>query len=185
MLRLYIRGSTPPSYSSGPSTPSSYSSGPSPPPNYSPGSSRNADCSNCKHLHGKISVLKETIDMHMHPEQQGPTSCLPQKQQTVAQSSAEAEYVAAALATSQAICFCDSMSAIAIAKNPVHHSRTKYIALKHHFIKEAIEDGEVQLEFSGTSDQLADIFTKTLPREKFQELRRKLGVQPKHITGRP
>ncbi|GKF93765.1 secreted RxLR effector protein 161-like protein [Tanacetum coccineum] len=105
------------------------------------------------------------------------------KQQTVAQSSAEAEYVAAALATSQAIwlrrifedigekkmkpttIFCDSMSAIAIAKNPIHHSRTKHIALKHHFIREAIEDGEVQLEFCGTNDQL-DIVTKALLREE-------------------
>nr|GEX50466.1 valine N-monooxygenase 1-like [Tanacetum cinerariifolium] len=60
---------THPSYSSGPSTPPSYSSGPSTPPNYSPGSSRNAECSNCKHLSGKISVLKATINMHMHPEQ--------------------------------------------------------------------------------------------------------------------
>ncbi|GKA91412.1 hypothetical protein Tco_0813282 [Tanacetum coccineum] len=93
------------------------------------------------------------------------------------------EYVAAALATSQAIwlrrifedigekkmkpttIFCDSMSTIAIAKNPVHHSRTKHIALKHHFIREAIEEGEVQLEFCGTNDQL-DIFTKALLREK-------------------
>ncbi|GJT64365.1 hypothetical protein Tco_1015845 [Tanacetum coccineum] len=61
--------STPQSYSSGPSIPPSYSSGPSTPPNYSPGSSRNAECSNCKHLRGKISVLKATMDMHMHPEQ--------------------------------------------------------------------------------------------------------------------
>ncbi|GJX67846.1 hypothetical protein Tco_0303573 [Tanacetum coccineum] len=61
--------STPLSYSAGPSTPLSYSSGPSTPPNYSPGSSRNAECSNCKHLRGKISVLKATLDMHMHPEQ--------------------------------------------------------------------------------------------------------------------
>ncbi|GJZ39745.1 hypothetical protein Tco_0586308 [Tanacetum coccineum] len=107
------------------------------------------------------------------------------KQQTVAQSLVEAEYVAAALATSQAIwlrrifkdieekqlkptiIFCDSMSAIAIAKNPVYHSRTKHIALKHHFIREAIEDGEVQLEFCETNDQIADIFTKALPRGKF------------------
>ncbi|GJS35607.1 hypothetical protein Tco_0533989 [Tanacetum coccineum] len=58
------RPSTPPSYSSGPSTPSSYSSRPSPPPNYSPGSSRNAECSNCKHLRGKISVLKATTIRH-------------------------------------------------------------------------------------------------------------------------
>ncbi|GJS00371.1 hypothetical protein Tco_0316879 [Tanacetum coccineum] len=61
--------STPPSYSSGPSTPPSYSSGPSTPTNYSLGSSRNAECSNCKHLRGKISVLKATMEMHMHPEQ--------------------------------------------------------------------------------------------------------------------
>nr|GFA43556.1 hypothetical protein [Tanacetum cinerariifolium] len=58
-----------PSYSAGPSTPPSYSSGPSTPTHYSLGSSRNAECSNCKHLHGKISVLKATMDMHMHPEQ--------------------------------------------------------------------------------------------------------------------
>nr|GEU66233.1 hypothetical protein [Tanacetum cinerariifolium] len=61
--------STPPSYSSGPSTPPSYSSGPSTPTHYSLGSLRNAECSNCKHLRRKISVLKATMDMHMHPEQ--------------------------------------------------------------------------------------------------------------------
>ncbi|GJV03450.1 hypothetical protein Tco_1337019 [Tanacetum coccineum] len=58
-----------PSYSAGHSTPPSYSSGPSTPTNYSLRSSRNAECSNCKHLRGKISVLKATMDMHMHPEQ--------------------------------------------------------------------------------------------------------------------
>ncbi|GKA54159.1 hypothetical protein Tco_0753108 [Tanacetum coccineum] len=58
-----------PSYSAGHSTPPSYSSGPSTPPSYSQGSSRNRECSNCKHLRGKISVLKATMEMHMHPEQ--------------------------------------------------------------------------------------------------------------------
>nr|GEV61116.1 DNA-directed RNA polymerase II subunit 1 [Tanacetum cinerariifolium] len=61
--------STPPNYSSGPSTPPSYSSGLSTPPNYSSRSSKNAECSNCKHLRGKISVLKATMNMHMHPVQ--------------------------------------------------------------------------------------------------------------------
>ncbi|GKB31284.1 RNA-directed DNA polymerase, eukaryota, reverse transcriptase zinc-binding domain protein [Tanacetum coccineum] len=61
--------STPSRYSSVPSTPPSYSSGPSTPQIYSPGSSRNAECSNCKQLRGRISVLKETMEMHMHPEQ--------------------------------------------------------------------------------------------------------------------
>ncbi|GJU50152.1 hypothetical protein Tco_1219707 [Tanacetum coccineum] len=58
-----------PSYYSGPSTPPSYSSVPSTPRNYSQGSSRNAECSNCKRLRGKISVLKATMEMHMHQEQ--------------------------------------------------------------------------------------------------------------------
>ncbi|GKC58169.1 retrovirus-related pol polyprotein from transposon TNT 1-94 [Tanacetum coccineum] len=116
---------------------------------------------------------------------QGVFSWCSKKQQTVAQSSVEAEYVATTLATLQAIwlrrifedigekqlkptiIFCDSMSAIAIAKNPVHHSHTKHIALKHHFIREAIEDGEVQLEFCETNDQIAGIVTKALRQEKF------------------
>ncbi|GJV37298.1 hypothetical protein Tco_1409775 [Tanacetum coccineum] len=65
----YAGHSTPPSYSSGPSMPPSYSSGPSTPINYSLGSSRNRECSNCKHFRGKLSVLKATMEMHMHPEQ--------------------------------------------------------------------------------------------------------------------
>ncbi|GJX29445.1 hypothetical protein Tco_0237524 [Tanacetum coccineum] len=67
--RYSARHSITPSYSSGPSTPPSYSSGPSTPTNYSLRSSRNEKCSNCKHLRGKISVLKATMEMHMHPEQ--------------------------------------------------------------------------------------------------------------------
>nr|GEV08773.1 hypothetical protein [Tanacetum cinerariifolium] len=61
--------STPPSNSSGPSMPPSYSSGPLTPTNYYLGSSRNAECSNCKHLLGKLSVLKAIMDMNMHLEQ--------------------------------------------------------------------------------------------------------------------
>nr|GEX02681.1 hypothetical protein [Tanacetum cinerariifolium] len=61
--------SIPPNYSSGPSTPPSYFSGLSTSQNYSSRSSRNGECSNCKHLRGKISVLKATMNMHMHPEQ--------------------------------------------------------------------------------------------------------------------
>ncbi|GJR44646.1 hypothetical protein Tco_1312749 [Tanacetum coccineum] len=66
-----------PSYSAGHSTPPSYSSDlnspailrTATPTNYSLRSSRNGECSNCKHLRGKISVLKATMEMHMHPEQ--------------------------------------------------------------------------------------------------------------------
>ncbi|KAG6515127.1 hypothetical protein ZIOFF_025512 [Zingiber officinale] len=91
-------------------------------------------------------------------------SWVSKKQQSVAQSSAEAEYISASVATSQAIWLrkiladlghhqiegtvlhCDNKSAIAMAKNPVHHNRTRHIALKHHFIRQAIEDKEIQLE---------------------------------------
>nr|GEV57384.1 hypothetical protein [Tanacetum cinerariifolium] len=66
---LSVGPSTPPSHSSGPSIPPSYSSGLSTPPNNSSRSSRNAECSNCKHFRGKISALKATMNMHMHPEQ--------------------------------------------------------------------------------------------------------------------
>ncbi|GJR20590.1 hypothetical protein Tco_0969117 [Tanacetum coccineum] len=71
-LKLKInspRAPSTPSYSAGHSTPPNYSSGPSTPTNYSLGSLRNGECSDCKHLRGKISVLKATMDMHMHPEQ--------------------------------------------------------------------------------------------------------------------
>ncbi|GJS02119.1 hypothetical protein Tco_0318627 [Tanacetum coccineum] len=60
--------STTPNFSPGASTPQIYSSKPSTPPSYSSGSSRNAEFSNCKHLLGKITILKVTVDMYMHPE---------------------------------------------------------------------------------------------------------------------
>ncbi|GKE74491.1 hypothetical protein Tco_1536532 [Tanacetum coccineum] len=61
--------SSTPSYSPGPSTPPSYSPGSSTPQSYSSGSSKNADFSNCKHFLDKITVLKATVEMYMHPEQ--------------------------------------------------------------------------------------------------------------------
>ncbi|GJT32548.1 hypothetical protein Tco_0922967 [Tanacetum coccineum] len=61
--------SSTPIYSPGSSTPTRYSPGASTPQSYSPRTSRNAECSNCKHLLGKIMVLEATVDMYMHPEQ--------------------------------------------------------------------------------------------------------------------
>ncbi|GJY23645.1 hypothetical protein Tco_0397303 [Tanacetum coccineum] len=60
----------------------------------------------------------------------------------------------------------DSKSAIAISCNPVQHSRTKHINIRYHFIKEHVEKGIIELYFVGTEYQLADLFTKALPKEE-------------------
>ncbi|GJR41997.1 hypothetical protein Tco_1310100 [Tanacetum coccineum] len=66
--------------------------------------------------------------------------------------------------------YCDSMSVIAISCNPVQHSRTKHIDIQYHFIKEHVEKGTVELYFVETEYQLADLFTKALPKERFEYL---------------
>ncbi|GKC82320.1 retrovirus-related pol polyprotein from transposon TNT 1-94, partial [Tanacetum coccineum] len=70
--------------------------------------------------------------------------------------------------------YCDSRSAIAISCNPVHHSRTKHIAVRYHFIKEHVEKGMVELYFVKTIYQLANLFTKALPIDRFNYLVRRL-----------
>nr|GFB20646.1 retrovirus-related Pol polyprotein from transposon TNT 1-94 [Tanacetum cinerariifolium] len=73
--------------------------------------------------------------------------------------------------------YCDSKAAIAISCNPVQHSRTKHINVRYHFIKEKVEKGIVELFFVRTKYQLADMFTKALPVERFQYLVRRLGMR--------
>nr|GFA06405.1 putative ribonuclease H-like domain-containing protein [Tanacetum cinerariifolium] len=63
--------------------------------------------------------------------------------------------------------YCDSKAAIAISCNPVQHSRTKHIDVHYHFIKEKVEKGIIELFFVGTEYQLADLFNKALPVERF------------------
>jgi hypothetical protein len=69
-----------------------------------------------------------------------------------------------------------NMSAIALSKNLILHDRSKHIKTRYYFIRECMERGDVVLEFVGTQDQLADMFTKALGRVRFQELREKIGV---------
>ncbi|GJZ26690.1 retrovirus-related pol polyprotein from transposon TNT 1-94 [Tanacetum coccineum] len=73
--------------------------------------------------------------------------------------------------------YCDSKSAIAISCNPVQHSRTKHIAVRYHFIKEHVEKGTIELYFVKTDYQLADLFTKALPVDRFNYLVRRLGMR--------
>ncbi|GJS41284.1 hypothetical protein Tco_0566327 [Tanacetum coccineum] len=73
--------------------------------------------------------------------------------------------------------YCDNKSVIALCCNNVQHSRAKHIDIRYHFIKEQVENGIVELYFVRTKYQLADIFTKPLPRERFNFLIDKLGMK--------
>ena len=71
---------------------------------------------------------------------------------------------------------CDNTSAIMISKNPVLHSRTKHIEIRHHFIRDHVEKGDIELIHIDTKNQIADIFTKPLSTQQYLELRFKLGM---------
>ncbi|GKE04068.1 hypothetical protein Tco_1396086, partial [Tanacetum coccineum] len=103
------------------------------------------------------------------------------KQNCTAMSSAEAEYVALSASCAQVIykipLYCDSQLAIAISCNPVQHSRTKHIHTRYHFIKEQVTNVIIELYFVRTEYQLADMFTKALPEERFQYFVRRIGMR--------
>ncbi|KAK2988423.1 hypothetical protein RJ640_023970 [Escallonia rubra] len=117
-------------------------------------------------------------------------------------STCEAEYVAATLTVCHAIwlrsllkelsfiqnestqIYVDNKSAIALAKNPVFHDRSKHIDTRYHFIRESIAKKQVQVKFVKSEDQVADIFTKPLNREVFEKLRSRLGMRESSLRGR-
>ncbi|GJS24151.1 hypothetical protein Tco_0452783 [Tanacetum coccineum] len=107
-------------------------------------------------------------------------SWMSKKQDCTAMSSAEAKYMALFASCAQVMwmrtrlkdygfdynkipLYCDSQSPTAISCNPVHHSHTKHINVRYHFIKEQVERGIIELYFVITEYQLADMFTKALP----------------------
>ncbi|GJS55496.1 retrovirus-related pol polyprotein from transposon TNT 1-94 [Tanacetum coccineum] len=116
------------------------------------------------------------------------------KQKSIAISSKEAEYIALSGCCAQILwmrsqlidygfqfnktpLYCDNKSAIALCCNNVQHLRAKHIDVRYHFIKEQVENGIVELYFVRTEYQLADIFTKPFPRERFNFLIEKLGIR--------
>ena len=71
----------------------------------------------------------------------------------------------------------DNKSAIALSKNPVFHNRSKHIETKFYFIRTCLEEKKMELDFISSENQLADLFTKSLGRLKFEELRQRLGIR--------
>nr|GEV73015.1 integrase, catalytic region, zinc finger, CCHC-type, peptidase aspartic, catalytic [Tanacetum cinerariifolium] len=96
-------------------------------------------------------------------------SWMSKKQDCTAVSSAEAEYVALSAGYAQ--------SAIAFSCNPIQHSRTKHIHTRYHFIKEQVKNGIIELYFVRTEYQLADMFTKALPEDRFKYIVRRIGMR--------
>jgi len=117
------------------------------------------------------------------------------KENTVALSSCEAEFMAATEAAKQAIwlrnllseltaqkpkkvtLYVDNNSAIALMKNPVFHGRSKHIDIKYHFIRECVENEQILVKRVSTFEQKADSLTKAMPTVKQGIMRHKLGVR--------
>ena len=112
----------------------------------------------------------------------------------VALSSCEAEYIAATAGTCQGVLLgrilsnisqlpikpklnVDNKSAIALAKNPVYHHRSKHIDIRFHFIRQCVQTEAIELEYVNINEQLADILTKPLARQRFLELGEKIGLK--------
>ncbi|PIK39827.1 hypothetical protein BSL78_23335 [Apostichopus japonicus] len=110
------------------------------------------------------------------------------KQRTVALSTCEAEYMALAAATQEAkflvqlwrsmtnsdsvntvSLYCDNQGALALAKNPVHHQRSKHIDIRYHFIRLEVQKGNLQLVYVPSEQNVADIFTKPVSGSKLQK----------------
>ncbi|GJZ86283.1 retrovirus-related pol polyprotein from transposon TNT 1-94 [Tanacetum coccineum] len=125
------------------------------------------------------------------------TSWFSKKQTALAISTTEAEYVSAGKACQQALwmkqalidydvrlddvpIMCDNKGAIDLSKNPVQHSRTKHIEIRHHFLRDNVQKGHISIEKVPSVDNIADILTKPLKRESFNYLRLGLGMM-EHI----
>ncbi|MGI4421791.1 Ty1/Copia family ribonuclease HI, partial [Klebsiella pneumoniae] len=76
--------------------------------------------------------------------------------------------------------YCDSQSAICLAKNQVHHSRTKHIDVRFHFIREILNEGDVLLEKISTQDNPADMLTKVVSGIKFKHCLDLINISEQH-----
>jgi hypothetical protein len=115
------------------------------------------------------------------------------KQNSVALSTAEAEYIAAGHCCAQLLwmrqtlrdygyklskvpLLCDNEIAIRMADNPVEHSRTKHIDIRYHFLRDHQQRGDIEIAYVSTKEHLVDIFTKPLDEKIFSKLRNELNI---------
>ncbi|KAL0400392.1 UNVERIFIED_CONTAM: Retrovirus-related Pol polyprotein from transposon TNT 1-94 [Sesamum radiatum] len=142
---------------------------------------------------GDVDDRKSTIGFLFYFRENAISWCS-KKQPIVTLSTCELEYVATTMGTCHAIwlrrllselyfvqdgatkIMVDNKSAIALAKNPMFHDRSKHINARFHFIRDCIANKENEVEYVKTLDQVADTFTKALKKDRFQQLREMIGV---------
>jgi len=124
----------------------------------------------------------------------GPVSWSSKKQATVALSTTEAEYVALTRSSKQAmwmysfldelrmpqerpaILYGDNMGSAALARDAKGHARVKHIDIREHYIRERVAAGDIEIQHVASAENLADIFTKVLPRDAHLAIVRALGL---------
>lgn len=79
--------------------------------------------------------------------------------------------------------WCDNISAIALARNPVFHSRTKHIAVDYHYVRELVARKLLDIKYISSVDQVADIFTKGLHPQRLKYLQHKLSLRTLSLRG--
>lgn len=131
-------------------------------------------------------------------KQGGAVSWCSTRQKTIALSSTEAEYMSLSSATQEALWLrqfqnslkidghssdepmkihCDNMSAIDLAKTTGYHARSKHIDIRHHFVRQRITEGQVNIEHIGTEYMTADVLTKALVKQKHMNCATGMGMK--------
>jgi hypothetical protein len=117
-------------------------------------------------------------------------------------SMAEAEYIVACSASSEAVwlqkllarlfdleleatcIWCNNQSCVKLSENPVFHDKSKHIKIRYHYIRDMVQKGVVKLQYVATDEQITDVLTKPLSRVKFVYFRDKLAVVQKDFPSK-
>lgn len=142
---------------------------------------------------GEVNTRRSTFE-YLFLLAGGPVTWSSRRQRLVTLSTTEAEYVAAADAAKEimwlrqllrnvgcdmsraTVLRIDNQSSIKLIKNPEYHKRMKHIVIRHHFIREKVKSSEIETLYVPSDSQLADIFTKTLAKERFICLHKRIGM---------